>query len=333
MGPSLSRKGREGQQGSATALMEAAFDIVVPMFALMLCGYLAVRLRILGADGIRGLSDFVFFFAIPALLFHGISSSRAAEHDELSIVYAYFLACLILFAVTMVVGRLVFRLKLAEQAIMAFTATFSNTVLLGIPIIYTAFGERGVLPVTLITSFHSIILLTLATTIIEIGQGHGGRVLHSLPKTFLALVRNPLLLSIVAGFAMRLAGWHSPVIVDGFLKLLTGAAAPCALFALGATLASFQLGGGVRETLFLTVMKMVVHPLLVWFVVSEVFALAPIQVAVAVILAALPAGQNGFILAQRYGIYVERSAGTVLITTAISVVTAALLVAHYANVP
>jgi len=312
--------------------MAAAFDIVVPMFALMLCGYLAVYFRILGADGIRGLSNFVFFFAIPALLFHGISTSRGAEHDEIAIVYAYFIACLVLFAATMAAGRLIFRLSLQEQAIMAFTATFSNTVLLGIPIIYTAFGERGLLPVTLITSFHSIILLTLATTIIEIGQGHGGRFLHSLPKTLLALLRNPLLLAIIAGFVMRLLGWHSPVVVDGFLVLLTGAAAPCSLFALGATLAGFHLGGGLKETLFLTVMKLVVHPLLVWFLVTGIFHLAPIQIAVSVILAALPAGQNGFILAQRYGIYVERSASTVLITTAISVVTVALLVAHYADV-
>ena len=313
--------------------MEAAFDIVVPMFALMLCGYLAVYVRNLGAEGIKGLSNFVFFFAIPALLFRGVATSRGAEHDEIAIIYAYFLACLVVFAIAMAVGRWVFRLSLQEQAIMAFTATFSNTVLLGIPIIYTAFGERGLLPVTLITSFHSIVLLTLATTIIEIGDGHGGKFLHSLPKTLLALLRNPLLLAILAGFAMRLLGWHGPAVVDGFLALLAGAAAPCALFALGATLAGFHLGGAIKETLFLSVMKLVVHPLLVWFMVTEVFPLAPIQVAVAVILAALPAGQNGFILAQRYGIYVQRSASAVLITTAISVVTVSLLVAHYAGVP
>jgi len=313
-------------------LMAAAFDIVVPMFALMLCGYFAVYLRVLGAEGIKGLSNYVFFFALPALLFRGMASSPAAGHDEIAIVFAYFLACLVVFTVTMVAARLIFRLSLAEQAIMAFTATFSNTVLLGIPIIYTAFGERGMLPVTLITSFHSIILLTLATTIIEIGRGQGGKVLHSLPKTLGALLRNPLLLAIAAGFVTRLLGWHSPIVIDGFLALLTGSAAPCALFALGATLAGFHIGGGIRETLFLTVMKLLVHPLLVWFLANEIFALAPIQTAVAVILAALPAGQNGFILAQRYATYVERSASAVLITTAISVVTASLLVAHYAGV-
>src|SRR5260221_2093072 len=217
----------------------------------------------------------------------------------------------------MAAGRWIFRLSLQEQAIMAFTATFSNTVLLGIPIIYTAFGERGLLPVTLITSFHSIVLLTLATTIIEVGEGHGGKFLHSLPKTLLALLRNPLLLAIFAGFAMRLLGWHSPVVVDGFLALLTGAAAPCALFALGATLAGFHLRGAIKETLFLSVMKLLVQPLLVWFMVTEILPLAPIQVAVDVRLAALPGRPDGFILAQRYGIYVQRPAGPLVIPTAI----------------
>src|SRR5260370_501837 len=103
------------------------------------------------------------------------------------------------------------------------------------------------LPFALITSLHSIVLLTLATTIIESGEGHGGKFLHSLPKTLLALLRNPLLLAILAGFAMRFLGWRSPVVVDGFLALLSGAAAPCSLFALGATLAGFHLGGAIQE--------------------------------------------------------------------------------------
>jgi predicted permease len=78
---------------------------------------------------------------------------------------------------------------------------------------------------------------------------------------------------------------------------------------------------------------MLVHPLVVWVLATQVFALAPIQVAVATILAALPSGANVFILAQRYGVYVERAATTILVTTALSVVTAALLLAHYAPAP
>src|SRR6185437_12493481 len=138
--------------------MTAALDIVLPMFGLMLCGYVSAQIGLFRSDAVKGLSVFVFFFAIPGLLFHGITGGSRGEGDQFTIVYAYFLGCLLIFAVSMLVGRLVFGLGLQEQAVMAFTTTFSNTVLLGIPIIYAAFGEAGILPVTLITSLHSIIL-------------------------------------------------------------------------------------------------------------------------------------------------------------------------------
>src|SRR5215469_14187814 len=142
------------------------------MFGLMLCGYLAAWRRLFSGEAVRGISGFVFYFAIPCLLFRGISGGTALGPRELAIVYAYFAGSLLLFGASMLAGRWLFRLSLQELAVLAFTTTFSNTVLLGIPLVYAAFGERGVLPVTLITSFHSIILLTLATMIIELGAGH-----------------------------------------------------------------------------------------------------------------------------------------------------------------
>ena len=310
--------------------MTAAVEIVLPMFALMLCGYGAVFLRVIGGEGIKGLSNFVFFFAIPALLFRGVVNAQPAGHDQFAIVYAYFAGSLVIFFATMAAGRWLFRRSLAEQAVMGFTTSFSNTVLLGIPILYTAFGEAALLPVTLITSFHSIVLLTLATALIEIGLGGRHAMAWRLPKTLLALLRNPLLLAIIAGFGARGAGLRVPAALDAFLALLTNAAAPVSLFALGATLAGFSIGKAMGETSFLIIMKLVVHPLLIWLLAAKLFALAPIQIAVATILAALPAGNNGFILAQRYGVYLERTASTVLITTAISIATAAALVAHFA---
>src|SRR6185312_1215755 len=121
--------------------MTTAIDIVLPMFALMLCGYVAARGRLFSGEAVKGLSTFVFFFAIPALLFRGILREAAVGPRELAIVYAYFSGCLLVFAASMAVGRLAFRLTLREQAVMGFTATFSNTVLLGIPLIYAAFGQ------------------------------------------------------------------------------------------------------------------------------------------------------------------------------------------------
>jgi malonate transporter len=308
----------------------AAASIVLPLFALMLCGYLSARLDLIGKEGVRGLTTFIFYFAIPALLFRGIVNSQPAEHDQLAIVYAYFLAAFIVFFAAMAAGRLIFRLPLAEMAVMGFTATFSNTVLLGVPLIYTALGEKSVLPVTLITSLHTILLMPLATVIVELGRGGRGNLRRMLPPILAGFVRNPLFVAIVLGFAVRFAGWQLPQAVDGFLALLTGAAPPTSLFALGATLAAFHIAGRLKETALIVVIKLLIHPALAWFLCAEVFALAPIQTAVATMLAALPSGQNSFILAQQYGVHLDRTASAIVLSTALAVVTAALLVAHYA---
>lgn len=310
--------------------MTAAVSIVVPLFALMLCGYLSARLALIGQEGVRGLTTFVFYFAIPALLFRGIVVARAAEPGQLAIVYAYFLAAFIVFFASMALGRLVFRLPLAEMAVMGFTATFANTVLLGVPLIYTALGEKAVLPVTLITSLHTILLMPLATVIVELGRGARGNLHRTLPPIAIGFLRNPLFVAIVLGFAWRAAGWTLPAAADGFLALLTNAAAPVSLFSLGATLAAFHIAGKLKETAVIVVIKMVIHPALAWFLCAEVFALAPIQTAVATMLAALPSGQNSFILAQQYGVHLDRTASAILLSTALAVVTASLLVAHYA---
>ncbi|MBI3453697.1 MAG: AEC family transporter [Rhodospirillales bacterium] len=313
--------------------MEVVFDIVVPLFGLMLVGYGVAHTRLLGPEGIQGVSNFVFYCAIPALLFRSVAGGALPARIEFGIVYAYFLGCLIVFGMTMFAGRILFGAPLARQALMGITVTFGNVVLLGIPLVYVAFGDRGVLPVTLISSFHAVILLTLATVLVEIGLGARGNFGRAVLSTLGALIRNPIIVAIVAGFAWRATGLALPVAATTFLKLLAGAAAPCALFALGATLTTFSLKGDLRDITLLAAGKLLVLPLVVWLVVTYVIPLGPTDAAVAMLLAALPTGVNPFILARKYDLYTRRAASAVLVTTAISVVTLGLLLVRLAPAP
>jgi predicted permease len=245
---------------------------------------------------------------------------------SLGVVYTYYLGGAIVFALAMLTGRLILGLDLVKQALMAITAVFSNAVLIGIPLVFTAFGRDGQIAVLLITSLHSAIFVTLATVIVEVGRGKGAR-----PAAVIgAVFANPLLVAVLIGGAWGLLGWGLPAPLDTLTKLLAGAAAPAALFALGATLAAFRIAGDMRDVTAIAVIKLIVHPLVVWLLATQVFALGPAEIAVAVIIAALPSGVNPFILAQRYDIYVQRAASSVLVTTALSVVTAAILLAWFA---
>lgn len=305
--------------------MQSAFTIVVPLFALILLGLVFARARIISPDGVKGLGVFVYNLAIPALLFRSMATGLPHDGAGIGVVYAYYLGGAIVFAATMLVGRVAFGLDLAKQSLMAISAIFSNTVLIGIPLIFAAFPREGQIAVLLIASLHSLLFVTTATVLVEIGLGRGG----GFAGTFAAVAKNPLLIAVLAGSAWGAVDLAIPAPLDTFLRLLASAAPPAALFALGATLAAFRVAGDMREIAAITALKMLVHPALVWLLAVYLFALSPTETAVAVIVAALPTGVNPFILAQRYELYVQRAASSVVITTALSVVTASLLLAWF----
>jgi len=309
------------------AVMQAVLEIVLPVFGLVLAGWALAQTPVLSREGVRGLSNFVFYIAIPALLFRTMARGAVPAEIEWDIVLAYFAGCLLLFAATVPFGRLAFGLRTDESAVLAMGATFSNMLLLGVPLVLATFGEQGLLPIMLILAFHSTTLISLATVVVEVSRGRKGGGARVVWATLKALAQNPVVVSMAVGLAWHAAGLGLPKPVDRFVQLLAGAAAPCALFALGATLAGHRIAGNLAESLTMVALKLVVHPLLVWLLATEVFELEPMWAAVATIGAALPVGANVFVLAQKYEIYVQRSTSATLISTAAAVVTVSILVA------
>jgi hypothetical protein len=311
--------------------MGVVLETVLPVFGLMLTGYVFARTRMIEPAGTRGISIFVFNVAIPALLFRSIAGESPGS-SGLTIVFAYFTATLVLFGVAMLVARVHFGYPLPLQALLAITTSFGNSVQLGIPVVFTAFGPAGEQPLLLIIAFHSLVLITLTTALIEIGLGQGKGGLRALGRVVRALLQNPLIMSIAVGALFPLFGTKLPAPLDQFLKLFAAAGGPCALFVLGASLAELRLVGDLAETAVVGFLKLVVHPLIVYALCRYGFGLTPIETAVATVCAAMPSGANAFILAQKYDLYVARSASIILVTTAISVVTLSLCLAAFTGV-
>jgi malonate transporter and related proteins len=199
--------------------------------------------------------------------------------------------------------------------------------------VLAAFGNAGLVTLTIIISVHSLVLLSLATVVIEAGRGHSGSALRMAEATAIAIAGNPVILAIVAGFLWRLTGLAIPSPLLHLIDLLAGAATPAALFSLGATLAGFRLAGDLAESLVVVAIKLFALPIVVWLFASRVFHLGALDTAVAITCAALPTGANAFILAQRYELYVARAASSVLISTALSVITLGALLAVLSPAP
>ena len=312
--------------------MNAVFTSALPLFALILCGYAAGRFGLMSEAALDGLNRFVFYFALPALLFFKLAATPFASEFDWRFLVVYTVASLLVFSAALAIGRVVFGSDLATAALQGAAASFSNIGYLGLPLIITAVGDSAALPGVLVLVVDNVVTLSLAAALVEAGiVRRSGSGLAAASKTLRGLVRHPLIVAIFAGIAAAAVGLPIPAPVAAFGDLLGGAAGPAALFALGVTLVGRPVTRRTGETGYLVLFKLVVHPATVWIAMTRVVALDPLWVTVAVVMSGMPTGANVFVLAQRYGVYVARASTVILLSTAASVVTVSTLLVLFAG--
>jgi predicted permease len=303
------------------AVIIQSITIVAPIFALIALGFASVRGRVVSRNAGDGLSEFVFVLAIPALLFRTVATADLPPVNPAGYWIAYFVPlALVWITASIIAGK--FGRDSAERAVIGFSAAQSNTVLVGIPLVLGVFGDAGKVPVVLILVLHLPITMTVVTLLIERGSsGHAGR------RIIRALFTHPILLGILSGVLWRQTGWVMPEIPRSFLKFLGDAAAPCALVATGMSLSQLSLRGSRMLIVIVTMLKLMLHPLLVWGLAVWVFALPPVWVGVAVIFAACPTGINAFLVAERYRKGEAVASGAIALGTLLAVITETIVVA------
>lgn len=307
--------------------MQVLVDIIAPVFGLLLFGYAATFTKIFDAAAGRALAAFAFWFAIPVMLFRNMAGQPLPDVLPWGYLVSYYGAALVMFALGMALSRRLFRAPLEAQAIIGFGGAYGNVVLLATPLVLTAFGPAATLPFFLILSFHSVLMFVVVTVVIELGRGSRGE-LRELPRrVLLGLVTNPIPMALLAGLLFRWSGASLPVAVDKWAGLIAGAAGPCALFSMGASLRAYRISGALPQAGLMMLHKLALYPLLVWLLASQVFDVPPLWVAVAVVTAAMPVGVNTYLFAERYAVGQGESAAAILLSTALSILTLALILA------
>lgn len=308
--------------------MSTLLQVIAPVFGIMLVGFAAGKLRVLDEAGVRGLVLFVFTFAIPVLLFRGMAEMELPDDVAWGFLVAFYAGSFLAYGLGMTVALRMGR-PLDDAAIHGMGGALSNTVLLGIPVILTAFGEEATLALFLIIAFHSATFMPLTIALIQVGRGGSISAADELAALSAAVVKNPIIVGLGTGFLANLTGLSLPGPVDRFAELLGGAAVPCALFAMGASLAGYPMRGALRPALALTTVKLLVHPLVVWVVAVPLLGLSGIEVKVAVVMAAMPSAVNVYLFGARYGAAPDVAARTVFLSSALSVVTVSALLVLY----
>lgn len=305
--------------------MEIVLAIVTPVFGVLLLGYFAARLGWFDDHAIHGLSLFVFNVAIPPLLFRNMALAELPDPLPWGLLLAYYLGTFAVFLLGMLGGGLIFKQRLGEQGMLGFNAAYANSVLIGIPLVLTAFGDQASVPLFLIIALHSPLMMPTMSLILEMHRGQGAALWRIPGNTLRGLARNPVIIGLLTGVAFNLLQWPIPGPVDSIARMLGQAALPCALFAMGASLSRYRIAGNITVALAGVALKLVVHPLLVGMLAFWVFEVPRLWASVAVLIAALPTGVNTYLFAQRYGVGIAASTTAIFLSTAISVLSLSLL--------
>lgn len=305
----------------------AISNTILPLFGIMVAGYLAGRFRLLSEGASAILSRFVFVIALPALIFISLSRVPVAEFFDWPFLGALGGGMLAIFCLSFLVARFAFPDSLTALGLHGLTAMFSSTGYIGLPLILVAFGDIALVPGIVGAVITGAVFLPLAIILAEIDKG--GRTSELFLAPVLGVIRNPLLIATAAGLTASAAGIGVPRPAATFFELLGGAYVPCALFSAGLFMVGSSVRGEAREICWLVIAKLVLHPLITWWLAYRVFELQGILPVIAVLQAALPSGVPVFVLAQHYNTFVARSNAVIVISTAVSVFTLSGLLVYF----
>lgn len=305
--------------------MLLSLTIIAPIFGLILVGYLAGRFGILPETTGKGIADFTFILAIPALLFRTIVQADFAEADIVGTWGSFFVGAGVSWILTSLVALFMLRRTVREVPAISMAAVFGNTVMLGLPLAIAAYGPAATTTIALVLAIHAPTLWlagTLHQAFADAGSGGGGR---PDPKALAdELLHNPIIIGIAAGLVWRISGLPLTGPLDEIVKLLAQAGIPTALIALGLSLTGFRIKGQGPTLGLICLTKLVVMPAMAWLLATYVFALPPAAAGIVTILAAMPTGANAYLFAQRHGAAINSSSGAVALGTLMAAGTAAI---------
>ena len=296
-----------------------------PLFALILIGYLLMRFAGWPRTMAQHLTTFVFSVGLPAMLFRMMSDLSQLPPVDGRLLVAFFGGCLLVFLLDRLIAGKAFGLDGIGQSVFGVGCIFSNNIMLGLPLAKASLGDPAIPSVALVLLFNALILWTLVSLSVE-WHRHGSLSLKGLRDTVQGVLRNPIILAILAGSAFGLSGAALPAMLDSPLKMLGQTGMPLALVALGMSLAEYNLKSEWKVSLAIVIPKLLILPLIV-FGLARLLALPPLETRVIVLLASIGQGANVFLMARQFKAVEGGMAGALILSTALSAITTPLALA------
>ena len=308
-------------------------DLALPFFGLILLGFVFAKAMDIPETGLAWMHAFIVYLALPALFFNLISMTPVAELANWRFILITSGCTFIAFACGFGIGWFASGGKIEDATMQGVAGGYSNVGYMGPGLTLATFGAASVAPTALIFTFDSAIFFTLTPFLMGIAGGRKTSALATALMVARKVFFHPFNIAIALGVLAAWAQWRPPFVVDKMVIWLSGAAAPCALFVMGATVALRPVTKFAPEAPALLAVKLVLHPLLVWGALNLAGGVSQIWVYTAVLMAALPPALNVFVIARQYGVYVERASSIVMAGTVASVITVTTLLYAFSASP
>ncbi|AXV15460.1 malonate transporter [Neorhizobium sp. SOG26] len=295
--------------------------LLLPFFGLILIGYVAAKVTRQPAEALGWMNTFIIYAALPALFFKLVSRTPVEELTRIDFILGEVGATYLVFFTLFAIGYVIRRNSLGDCTIQSFAGAYGNIGYMGPGLALLALGESAAVPVALIVCFENAFHFIMAPALMAIAGGDkrpAGEVAIDIAKK---VAVHPFILSTVFGFAFAAFAVEPPDAFSTLVDYLAQAAAPCALFAMGVTLALRPIKRVPVEIGYISLAKLVILPATTYVVLSLVGSFEPVWVYSAILLSALPTATNVFVLGQQYGVWQERASASILITTILSVAT------------
>jgi predicted permease len=300
----------------------SVLSAIIPVFAIILGGWAAARFRYVSEHVEKGLTEYVFSIAVPALIFNALTRPDIQGELVPSFWVAYFGGAAIVWIACALVARFWLGQSRKHAAMLGFSTSQSNTVFVGVPLILHTFGDAGALPLFMLLALHMPLMMGAATFVLE--AQNGTSVSASVRSMARSLLKNPMFLALILGALVRFSGVPFSGIGRDIVAALGATASACALFALGTSIQRLGLAGQWHSIGLISAGKLLIHPLAVWLLATRLFSMPPVFAGVAVLFAAMPVGINSYLLAMRYKANEQSIAAGVAVSTLVSVLTTTL---------
>ena len=297
--------------------MYTVLSITLPFFAIIFFGTFFHATKFFDNNSSKILTKFALYVTLPPFMFVNILKSSNEVIFDFNFIIRFEIVTIILLITTFFISFFIIKNNKKDSSLFALNSSYPNYGYMGIPLCILAFGEIAAVPLSLILLIDTIVLLSFTTFCIDYDQKKS--FVREVYKLFFNMLKNPILIAAIVGFLFVILKLQLPVMIFNFLEIISFAATPTALFAIGINLFNKVERSSSKQVLTISMFKLIFHPFLIFFIFFFYSDnISPLWIKVAILCSSLPVAGNVFAMSIFYNSFTKKTSGSILITTVLS---------------